>query len=266
MNATLATPTQLDLPLAIVQGEPLRDLPKGLYIPPNALKVLLTEFEGPLDLLSHLIRANKFDVRDIPVFEISRQYQQYIDLMQELDVELAGEYLFMAAWLTEIKSRMLLPKPVIADNEEDEDDPRAELMAKLLEYEAYQQAAQWLDSLTIVGRDVWPISLEVGAPEDLKPQLQFDELEQALRAVMQRALTRRAHHVVEEPIEIQDKMNFIMQQLCNEPISLDQLLRAQEGRIGVVVTFMALLELWRQHSIRLDQSDAFADIRVAKAA
>lgn len=258
---------QLSLPLAIVQGEPMVNLPKGLYIPPNALKVLLTDFEGPLDLLSHLIRTNKFDIRDIPVFEIARQYQQYIGLMQQLDIELAGEYLFMAAWLTEIKSRLLLPKPPSIDEEdEDEDDPRIELMQKLLEYEAYQQGARWLDSLKIVGRDVWPISIEVETPSELSAQIDLDDLNAALQSVMQRALTKVAHQVSEEPIEISDKIEWVLSRISLEPVSMLDLLVAQEGKPGLVVTFIALLELWRQQQIELQQDEAYADISIRRAA
>lgn len=261
------SPQQLSLPLAIVQGEPVVNLPKGLYIPPNALKVLLTDFEGPLDLLSHLIRTNKFDIRDIPVFEIARQYQQYITLMQQLDIELAGEYLFMAAWLTEIKSRLLLPKPPTMDDEEqDEADPRVELMQKLLEYEAYQQGARWLDSLKIVGRDVWPIAIEVDAPADVQAQVDWDDLSQALQSVMQRALTKVAHQISEEPIEISDKIDWVLSQIGLEPISLLDLLVAQEGKPGLVVTFIAILELWRQQQIDLQQDEAYADIAIRRAA
>lgn len=262
---------QLSLPLALVQGEPIIEPPKGLYIPPNALKVLLTDFEGPLDLLSHLIRQNKFDIRDIPVFEIAQQYQQYIDLMQELDIELAGEYLFMAAWLTEIKSRLLLPKPpVIEDETAEEQDPRYELMQKLLEYEAYQQGARWLDSLKIVGRDSYPISLEVAPQDDLQPDLVLEDLQTALESVLRRALLKVAHQVAEEPIEISDKINLVLARLAdlapNQQLSMWQLLVAKEGKTGLVVTFIALLELLRQKQIKLEQTAAYDDILIRLAA
>lgn len=258
---------QLVLPLAIVQGEPVIDPPKGLYIPPNALKVLLTDFEGPLDLLSYLIRSNKFDILDIPVFEIARQYQDYIALMQQLDIELAGEYLFMAAWLTEIKSRLLLPKPPsVEDDEEEADDPRAELVHKLMEYEAYQQGARWLDSLKIVGRDIWPIVVEVPPPPNVEATIEWDELVLAMENVLQRALTKQAHQVVEEPIEIADKIELILKTLTRQPVSLMTLLVAQEGRVGIVVTFIAILELLRQQQIQLEQDQAFSDILLSRAA
>jgi segregation and condensation protein A len=258
---------QLQLPLAVVLGEPVIEPPKGLYIPPNALKVLLTDFEGPLDLLSYLIRSNKFDVRDIPVFEIARQYQAYIDLMQELDIELAGEYLFMAAWLTEIKSRLLLPKPPSVDDDDAEDeDPRLELMQRLLEYEAYQKGARWLDSLKIVGRDVWPIQIEVEAPPQAEVSVDWDDINWAMQQVLQRALTKVAHQVTEEPIEISDKIELIMSRLGLEPVSMLQLLVAQEGKPGLVVTFIALLELLRQQQIELEQTEAYDDIMIRRAA
>ncbi|WP_044412044.1 segregation and condensation protein A [Thiomicrospira microaerophila] len=254
-------------PFAIVQGTPIVEAPKGLYIPPNALKVLLTDFEGPLDLLSFLIRKNKFDILDIPVFEIAQQYQQYIDLMQQLDIELAGEYLFMAAWLTEIKSRMLLPKPPQEDEVPCEpDDPRAELMQKLLAYEAYQQGARWLDSLKIVGRDLWPIQLEVAPPTDVVANIDLDGLFLAMQQLLQRAAMRSVHQVCEEPIEITDKIDWVMQQLTDQPVSLWRLLVISEGKPGLVVTFIALLELWRQQLICLEQTEAYADILVRRAA
>jgi len=260
-------PQQLALPFAIVQGEPLVEPPKGLYIPPNALKVLLTDFEGPLDLLSFLIRKNKFDIRDIPVFEIAQQYQHYIDLMQKLDIELAGEYLFMAAWLTEIKSRMLLPKPPKVDDEALEtDDPRIELMQKLLEYEAYQQGARWLDSLKIVGRDLWPVQLEVEPPADLVANVILDDLFVAMQQVLQRALVRTAHQVAEEPIEITAKIDWIMDKISDKPISIIALLVINEGKPGLVVTFIALLELLRQQRIVLEQQAAYDAIYIRRAA
>ncbi|WFE68456.1 segregation/condensation protein A [Thiomicrospira sp. R3] len=263
----MAQPHQLLLPFAIVQGQPLIEPPKGLYIPPNALKVLLTDFEGPLDLLSFLIRKNKFDIRDIPVFDIACQYQHYIDLMQQLDIELAGEYLFMAAWLTEIKSRMLLPKPPQNDENSDEpDDPRTELMQKLIEYEAYQKGAQWLDGLKIVGRDLWPIRLEVEPPASLAPVLSLDDLFTAMEQVYQRARSRSAHQVVEEAIEISDKIDWILQQITDQPVSLIGLLVLKEGKPGLVVTFIALLELLRQQMIELEQNQAYDEILIRRAA
>lgn len=267
MTLSSSPPQQLVLPFAIVQGEPVVEAPKGLYIPPNALKVLLTDFEGPLDLLSFLIRKNKFDIRDIPVFEIAQQYQQYIDLMQQLDIELAGEYLFMAAWLTEIKSRMLLPKPPKEDEDALEaEDPRVELMQKLLEYEAYQQGAHWLDGLKIVGRDLWPVQLEVEPPADLAPNLVFDELFVAMQQVLQRATVRTAHQVAEEPIEISAKIDWIMHKLSDQPMSIIELLVVNEGKPGLVVTFIALLELLRQQLILLEQQAAYEAIFIRRAA
>lgn len=262
-----AAAQQLSLPFARVLDELIIEPPKGLYIPPNALKVLLTDFEGPLDLLSHLIRTNKFDVRDIPVFEIARQYQDYINLMQELDIELAGEYLFMAAWLTEIKSRLLLPKPPTSDDDEqDDEDPRIELMQKLLEYEAYQQGAQWLNSLKIMGRDVWPVQIEVPPAPQVEATIDWEDLQWAMQHVLQRALTKVAHQVSEEPIEISDKISLILNRLTIKPMSMLDLLIAQEGKPGLVVTFIAVLELMRQQQIQLQQNEAYDDILICRAA
>ncbi|MGE4502065.1 MAG: ScpA family protein [Thiomicrospira sp.] len=255
---------QLSFPFAIVQGTVLNEAPQGLYIPPNALKVMLAEFEGPLDLLSYLIRLNKFDIRDIPVFEVAKQYQAYLAMMEQLDIELAGEYLFMAAWLTEIKSRLLLPKAPNQENDGDEEDPRAELVEKLLEYEAYQHAAKWLGELDIVGRDIWPICLCVPPAPGLQPTLNAAQLWQALHQVLQRSRQRKAHQVRQEVFDIGDKINLILQRLGDTPLFLWQLVSCHEGRLGLVVTFMAILELTYRRQIMLMQTDAFADIAICR--
>jgi segregation and condensation protein A len=256
---------QLAFPFAIVQGTVLNEAPQGLYVPPNALKVLLAEFEGPLDLLSYLIRLNKFDIRDIPVFEVAKQYQAYLALMEELDIELAGEYLFMAAWLTEIKSRLLLPQTTHSEqDDEEQDDPRAELVEKLLEYEAYQQAAKWLGEQPIVGRDIWPICLSVPPAPGLEPVLSPAQLWQALHQVLERNRQRKAHQVRQEVLDIGDKINLILQRLGDSPLFLWQLVSHHEGRLGLVVTFMAILELTYRRQIVLTQPEAFADIAICR--
>ncbi len=254
--------------LARIGNETLETLPEDLYIPPDALRVMLSEFEGPLDLLLWLIRRHKFDILDIPIAEVARQYEHYIALMQQLDIELAAEYLFMAAWLAEIKSRMLLPKPDLGELEgEEEADPREALMARLLEYEGYRQAAQWLDTLQRVGRDVWPVQVCFEQPDTPKPALDMQRLLQALGEVSQREQWHQHHEVAQEPLALEDKLEVLRQTLpLKQTVPLRDLLVPEEGRMGVVVTFMALLELLREGVLRLHQSQPFAEIELERVA
>ncbi|SIN94087.1 condensin subunit ScpA [Sulfurivirga caldicuralii] len=254
--------------LARIGEETLETLPEDLYIPPHALRVMLSEFEGPLDLLLWLIRRHKFDILDIPIAEVARQYEHYISLMQQLDIELAAEYLFMAAWLAEIKSRMLLPKPDLGElTSEDEEDPREALMARLLEYEGYRQAAQWLDSLQRAGRDVWPVQVAFELDEAPRPSLEMQALLQALGEIAQRQQWQKHHEVVQEPLALQDKLDMLLQTLpLHEPLPLQRILVPEEGRVGVLVTFMALLEMLRQGVLRLYQSAPFAEIQLERVA
>lgn len=217
---------------ARVGDEVLASLPEDLYIPPDALKVLLSQFEGPLDLLLWLIRKNKFDVLDIPIAEIARQYEHYIEVMRALDMELAAEYLFMAAWLAEIKSRMLLPKPELADLEgQAEEDPRAELMARLLQYEGYKQAAQWLEQLSAAAEEIWPVQAWEADFAPVKPQLSFALLCQALGDVLQRQTWQQEHEVAKAPIELEDKLHFVLKRLPpRQPVMFVQLLVPEEGK------------------------------------
>lgn len=268
----LATTTlAASAPIAVtVRGQPLIQLPSDLYIPPQALEVLLEAFTGPLDLLLYLIKKQNFDILDIPVAEITRQYMHYIELMQVLEIELAAEYLVMAAILTEIKSRLLLPKPAETQTHNDETDPRAELIRRLQEYERMKQAAQGLEALPRLGRDVFLAMAEAALPpasaENPRPIprcLALEELVEAFHAVLTRAALKKHHAITEEPLSIKDRMSQILQKITVEThIKFTELFKYEEGRMGVVVTFMALLELWRQSLIELSQTHPFGEIEV----
>ena len=252
---------QAEMPLATVRGEPLLKLPDDLYIPPDALEVFLDAFAGPLDLLLYLIRRQNLDILDIPIAEITRQYTGYIDMMQGLRLELAAEYLVMAAILAEIKSRMLLPRP--EPEEDDEEDPRAELIRRLQEYERFKKAAEDLDELPRLERDVALASAEVGEHKQVRvpPEVDLRELLLALRDVMSRAELFAQHHIHSEPLSVRERMTRIVQSLGRrEFVRFEQLFDLEEGRLGVVVTFLALLELLREHLVDLVQQDQFGAI------
>ena len=258
-----APPEQVEMPFAVVNGEPISQLPHDLYIPPQALEVFLEAFEGPLDLLLYLIRRQNLDILDIPLAEITRQYMQYIELMQELQLELAGEYLVMAATLAEIKSRMLLPRPKPA--EEGEEDPRAELVRRLQEYERFKRAAAGIDALTRMERDVW--SASAPAPErrlaHTLPQVTLQEMLIAFKEVVARAEMFAHHHIQRERLSVGERMSDILAAL--EPcgfVPFAQLFRPHEGRMGVTITFVAILELMREGLIDIVQAEAYAPLHV----
>jgi len=256
-----AVQKQSEMPLATVRGEPLLKLPDDLYIPPDALEVFLDAFEGPLDLLLYLIRRQNLDILDIPIAEITRQYTGYIEMMKGLRLELAAEYLVMAAILAEIKSRMLLPRPEPV--EEDEEDPRAELIRRLQEYERFKQAAEDLDALPRLDRDVAQASAEVGdhKPIRVPPEVDLRELLLALRDVMTRAELFAQHHIQSEPLSVRERMSRIVQSLNDRRFArFEEMFDLAEGRLGVVVTFLALLELLREHLVDLVQQDLFGAI------
>jgi segregation and condensation protein A len=256
-------PQQQEMPFAVVLGEPQFQLPKDLYIPPDALEVFLDAFAGPLDLLLYLIKRQNLDILDIPIAAITAQYMQYIDMMKELRLELAAEYLVMAAVLAEIKSRMLLPRH--EDEEEDAEDPRAELIRRLQEYERFKQAAEDLQEHPQVGRDVFLTLVEVPDKHIDRPPPEVDlkEVLLALRDVMHRADLFSSHHVSREPLSLRERMSRVLETVNAENfIEFTRLFELSEGRQGVVVTFMAVLELLKQHLIEIIQSDAFAPIHV----
>jgi segregation and condensation protein A len=269
--AALAPPVevheQAEMPFAVVEGEPLTEMPRDLYIPPDALQVFLEAFEGPLDLLLYLIRRQNLDILDIPLAEITRQYMQYIEVMQELQLELAGEYMLMAATLAEIKSRMLLPRPQ-SDGAE-EDDPRAELVRRLQEYERFKRAAEDIEELSRVDRDTFPASAEVVERRVVKllPAVTMQEMLIALKDVMSRAEMFAHHHVQRERLSVRQRMSDVLSALRTQSfVEFAQLFRAEEGRMGVTVTFSAILELLREGLIEIVQAEQFAPIHVRAGA
>lgn len=256
-------PEQQELQLAMVYGQALTEMPVDLYIPPDALEVFLEAFEGPLDLLLYLIRKQNIDVLDIPVAEITRQYMGYVELMQSVRLELAAEYLLMAAMLAEIKSRMLLPRS--AALEEEEDDPRAELIRRLQEYERYKAAAEGLDELPRVGRDITVPGLE--APQararKLLPEVSLEELLLSMAEVLRRADMFESHQISRETLSTRARMSAVLEALKGGVfVPFAALFLAEEGRLGVVVTFMAILELIKESLVELVQNEDFGPIHV----
>lgn len=256
-----ATPRQHTMPFALVQGREVMP-PQDLYIPPDALEVFLEAFEGPLDLLLYLIRRNNLDILDIPIADITRQYMQYIELMQDLRLELAAEYLVMAAMLAEIKSRLLLPRPVTI---EEEADPRAELVRRLQEYERFKAVASAIDELPRMEREIWPVELPL--PEArvvrLPPPVDLREVLLAFQEVMARAELYSRHQVFLEPLSVRERMTGILQRLrSDEFVPFASLVETGEGRRGVVVSFLAVLELLRETLIEMVQGEAYGPIYV----
>lgn len=256
-------PVQHELPLALVYGQAVTELPLDLYIPPDALEVFLEAFEGPLDLLLYLIRKQNIDILDIPVADITHQYMGYVELMHSVRLELAAEYLVMAAMLAEIKSRMLLPRSEIED--EDEQDPRAELIRRLQEYERFKAAAEDLDELPRVGRDITVVRLE--APQakarTLLPEVSLEELLLSMAEVMRRADMFESHQISRETLSTRERMSEVLERLKDGAfVPFAALFTVEEGRLGVVVTFMAVLELIKESMVELVQNEPFAPIHV----
>ncbi len=247
----------------MIQGRPLTELPQDLYIPPDALEVLLETFEGPLDLLLYLIKRQNLDILDIPIAAITRQYMDYITVMQALRLDLAAEYLLMSAWLAEIKSRLLLPRP--QSDEQPEDDPRAELVRRLQEYERFKQAAQDLDGLPRLERDLFVAGAEPPPRRQDRPppQVSLAELLGALREVMQRAELFEHHHIHQEPLSVRERMGWILELLdVTRFTPFTRLFSPEEGRRGVVVSLLAVLELVRESLLELVQDRPFAPLYV----
>jgi segregation and condensation protein A len=260
-------PEQEEMPFAVVDGEPVTQLPKDLYIPPDALQVFLEAFEGPLDLLLYLIRRQNLDILDIPIAEITRQYMSYIDLMRGMQLELAGEYLVMAATLAEIKSRMLLPRPAAEGQEEA--DPRAELVRRLQEYERFKRAAMDIEALHRIDRDTFPASAELLERRvvRLQPNVTLQEMLVALRDVMKRAEMFAHHHISRERLSVRQRMTDVLGTLRTRAfVEFVDLFSAEEGRMGVTVTFVAVLELLREGLVEIVQSEPYAPIHVRAGA
>jgi segregation and condensation protein A len=266
VSDSAASPSQGEMPFAVVDGEPVTQLPQDLYIPPYALKVFLEAFEGPLDLLLYLIRRQNLDILDIPVAEITIQYVEYIEVMKELQLELAGEYLLMAAMLAEIKSRMLLPR--VEEVEEEEADPRAELVRRLQEYERFKKAAEDLSDLPRLERDLFVANAD--APERKVttelPDVTLKELLIAFHDVLKRAELYSNLHLQREPLSVRQRMSEILARLTANTFSgFADLFDPEEGRMGVAVTFIAILELLKESVIEVAQSEPFAPLHVRAA-
>jgi segregation and condensation protein A len=256
-------PEQEEMPFAMVQGKELTVVPKDLYIPPDALEVFLEAFEGPLDLLLYLIRRQNLDILEINVAEITSQYMGYIGLMETIQLELAAEYLVMAAMLAEIKSRMLLPRQVTEDD--DEEDPRAELIRRLQEYERFKKAADDIDEMPRLGRDIHQASAH--APERNQevqhPAVEMREVLAALADVLKRAEMFESHQVEMEKLSTRERMTRVLDSLQGEQfVPFVSLFKLSEGKLGVVVTFLAIMELIKESLVEIVQSESFGPIHV----
>ena len=253
---------QSEMPFALVQGEPLAVIPQDLYIPPDALQIFLEAFEGPLDLLLYLIKRQNIDILNIPVATITSQYMEYINSMTELQLELAAEYLVMASMLAEIKSRILLPRPA---ESMDEDDPRAELVRRLQEYEQFKQAAEDIDALDRLERDIHLPQIEIPQIEIKMPvpEVEIRDLLNAFRDVVNRAEQFASHHVEREPLSVRERMVIVLDKINAEKFTgFNEFFEPGEGRMGVVVSFLAILELLKESLIELVQSEPYAPIYI----
>lgn len=255
---------QQEMPFALVQGQPLTQLPLDLYIPPDALEVILEQFEGPLDLLLYLIRKQNLDILEVNVSEIVDQYILYIDLMQTLQLELAAEYLVMAAMLAEIKSRMLLPRNQ-ADGDDEEEDPRAELLRRLQEYERFKDAAENLDELPRLERDTYTgiIDTPDRIQERIHPEVDMKELMLAFAQVLRRTERLVSHEVKQEQLSTRERMSDVLNKLQGGHfVTFTALFDPQEGRLGIVVTFLAILELIKESLVDIVQQQTFGLIHL----
>ena len=267
MNQAAALVTTDPPPLAIVQGAPYRELPEDLYIPPDALEVFLETFEGPLDLLLYLIKRQNLDILNIPIAQITKQYIAYIDMMSELRLELAAEYLVMGALLAEIKSRMLLPRQT--DEEEDEEDPRALLIRRLQEYEMIKEAAEEIEEFPRSERDTFAIEVDtvmIDVQQKL-PEVALKDLLLAFQDVLRRVEQLSHHHITREPLSVRERMSTILENLKkSDHLVFSALFTRKEGKHGVVVSFLAILELCKEGLIEISQSEPFTELRVRTAA
>ena len=260
-------PRQREMPFAVVEGEPVTELPRDLYIPPHALKVFLQAFEGPLDLLLYLIRRQNLDILDIPIADVTEQYTRYIELMQDMQFELAGEYLVMAATLAEIKSRMLLPRP--PGDSDEEEDPRAELVRRLQEYERFKTAAEDMDALERMERDIAQATAEVEGKRLVTkpPEVDLRELLLAFHEAIRRADLYSHLHVQRERLSVRERMSQILDTLENTGFTeFSQLFDPREGRPGLTVTFLAILELIKEATVDVVQNELYGPIYLRAAA
>jgi segregation and condensation protein A len=260
-------PSEVDgVAVARLYGEPLFALPTDLYIPPDALEVFLEAFEGPLDLLLYLIRKQNFNILDIPMASVTRQYLAYVEQIRKTNLELASDYLLMAAMLIEIKSRMLLPPKKTAEGEEPE-DPRAELVRRLIEYEQMKLAAARLDALPVIGRDF--LRAQVVIEQSLAPRfpdVDADELRAAWADILRRAKLNQHHHITREQLSVREHMSIVLKSLQGRKFAMfEDLFDVSRGPQVLVVTFIAMLELAREHLLEVTQAEAFAPIYVRLA-
>lgn len=261
-STALSASQQQEMHFALIEGEPLIAPPQDLYIPPDALEVFLEAFEGPLDLLLYLIKRQNLDILNIPIAHITEQYMEYVELMKAINLELAAEYLVMAAMLAEIKSRVLLPKPKV---DQEEEDPRADLIRRLQEYERFKKAAQEVDELPRMQRDNFQIAVELPELHINKPLPQVDmrELLMALKDVMHRAEMFSHHHIQKEALSIREKMANIMAILSLDRFTdFTSIFDYEEGRMGIIVTFLAVMELAKDALIELVQNEPYAPIHL----
>lgn len=257
---------QAEMPFAIVQGAPISEMPRDLYIPPDALEVFLEAFEGPLDLLLYLIKRQNLDILDIPIAPVTAQYMRYIELMEELQLELVGDYLVMAAMLAEIKSRMLLPRP---KRDEEEEDPRAELIRRLQEYERYKQAAEDMEAMPRYERDIFGTIVEFPDRSTLQepPEVPLDVILKAFADVLTRAEMFSHHHIQRETLSVRERMSAVLERVRGDEFSeFKDLFSVEEGRAGVIVAFLAILELLKESLIEIVQNDINGPIYVKAAA
>ena len=252
----------LALPIAKIRGEPLTELPQDLYIPPEALSVFLEAFEGPLDLLLYLIRRHSLDILDIPMADLTRQYMEYVEMMRATQLELAAEYLLMAALLIEIKSRMLLPRPKREDEGEPE-DPRAELVRRLLEYERMKKAAQALGETPVAGRDFSLVEVYIEQVAERLPEVHVADLSNAWRSILARARLNKHHRITREELSVRAHMSRILRSLAPGAfVEFSQLFEPERGVPLLVVSFLACLELARESLIEISQQSPFDPIYV----
>lgn len=260
-------PQQEEMPFALVLGTRMTTPPKDLYIPPDALEVILEAFEGPLDLLLYLIKRQNLDILDIPIARITEQYMDYIEMMQGMKLELAADYLLMAAMLAEIKSRMLLPRPPTLAKEEE--DPRAELVRRLQEYERYKRAAEEIDAMPRLERELHQVvvAFEGRQPRTSVPTVTLEAMLASFRDVLRRAAMFTDHRIQREPLSVRERMSMVLERASPDHFTaFIELFTPAEGKAGVVVTLLAILELLRQQLIELVQNEETAPIYIKLAA
>lgn len=251
--------------LAVVSGTPLTNVPEDLFIPPDALELLLDTFNGPMDLLLYLIRKQNIDILDIPMTQITRQYMSYISLMEKRRLELAADYMAMAAVLIEIKSRMLLPSRADENAEEIEEDPRMALVRRLQMYEQFQKASDWLDDLPRCNRDFYTVSLNNDQMMMYKPhpEVEIKDLVLAMQGLFEKASHQVSHQISREPLSVRERMSMVLDKLQqNKWVDFGMLYQRKESEMGVIVSFLAVLELAKQSLLTITQTSPFGNMRL----